>query len=146
MDVNTFRSIFPEFEDAALFSTTQICFYINLGEQQLNATIWGSLLDNGLAYFTAHNLAVAAKRAKVSAAGGVPGSPEGIIASKAVDKVSISYDTQSIALKNGGLYNSTSYGIQFLTLARMVGAKPIQVNGGGDYFGGVFGTGGGIIA
>jgi hypothetical protein len=124
-----FVAIFPEFGNGTTYPTAQIQFYLNQAYAMLNPVPWGALQDQGVGYYTAHNLAIAQQRQLSATAGGVPGASQGMTSSKSVDKVSISYDTQAIALENGGLYNQTTYGIQFLTLARMVGSAPTQIVG-----------------
>lgn len=42
-------------------------------------------------------------------------------------KVQSANDTGAVALQDGGFFNLTTYGIQFLQLARMVGTGGIQL-------------------
>ncbi|QJP68892.1 DUF4054 domain-containing protein [Burkholderia glumae] len=63
----------------------------------------------------------------IAAVGGVPGQVVAPQASKFVDKVSASYDTSAVTLDSAGFWNSTSYGIRYLTLARMMGVGGLQV-------------------
>lgn len=128
MDITTFRSTFPEFANTTTYPDAQVTFWLTTGETMLNASIWGSLQDQGLLYYIAHNLVIQQRRAKTAAAGGAPGVASGNVSSKGVDKVNVGYDTEAIKLKNGGMYNQTDYGIQFLQLARMLGAVGIQTD------------------
>lgn len=129
MDASTFRQIFPEFADTSAYSDAQVNFYLTQGRLMLRSDRWGDLLDQGLQYFTAHQLVLARQRAKTALSGATPGETEGAVSSKSVDSVSVSFDTQSVVLNEGGHWNLTTYGVQFLQLARMVGAGPVQVNG-----------------
>ena len=75
----------------------------------------------------AHNLALAAGNQLAAMVGGAPGQIKGPVTSKSVDKVSVGYDSGAVALQDGGFFNLTTYGIQFLQLARMVGTGGIQL-------------------
>ena len=144
MDIATFRAVFPEFSNSTTYSDAQITFFLTQGTNVMNANIWGTLFDQGVGYYIAHNLVLAQRRAKSVASGGTPGVTQGAVSSKGVDKVNVSYDTNSVALEKGGMYNQTDYGIQFLQLSRMAGAQGIiQTNGSGwpGVDTGVFGSG-----
>lgn len=130
MDAATFRTQFPEFANTTTFPTSQIDFWSGIGEKLLRPEIWLDLYNQGLSLFTAHHLSIAAQNAKAAASGGVPGATTGMVASKAVDKVSISYTASEIAYKGAGFWNLTTYGLQFWNLVRMFGAGGIQVTGG----------------
>lgn len=143
MDNPTFRSIYPEFASLTTYPDAQVNYYLAQAVTMLNASVWCSLQDQGVALYTAHNLTLAARRAKTALAGGTPGLAQGILASKAVDKVSMGFDTGSVAIEGAGAYNLTEYGLQFIKLARLVGAQGMIQTGGG-YPGvntGVFGDG-----
>jgi hypothetical protein len=130
------RGHFPEFTDPVRYPDGWITFWLGIAYNLLNTCRWNALLDHGAELFTCHHLALSARAAADAAiAAGmqapqlakVPGMAEGMVASKTVDKVTIAYDTEAIALEKGGFWNLTMYGIQFLTLARMHGAGGIQV-------------------
>lgn len=121
-----FVTNFPEFS-GAVYTQAQVNFYLQLGYQLCSSPRWGMLQDQGVQLFTAHSIALARQRAKTAAAGGVPGVTQGVVAAKAVDKVSAGYDAQNVTLENGGDLNLTTYGLQFLRLSRMVGAGGAQL-------------------
>ena len=102
--------------------------YLDLAAKLVDEGRWGDLYDMGLMLFTAHRL-VLAKRAAVAAENtGVAGGGQlGIQTSKSVDGVSVSYDVSSVTMDKAGHYNASSYGLQFVQMARMVGAGPIHV-------------------
>lgn len=127
MDIATFRATLPEFSNTTDYTDAQVTFYLTQGVAMLRPERWKDMTDQGLLYYTAHNLVLARQRAKSAASGGVPGLTQGVVASKGVDKVNVSYDTQAATLERGGHWNQTTYGVQFLQLARMVGAGPAQV-------------------
>jgi hypothetical protein len=129
------RLDFPEFGDPQRFTNSQINFWIGIAGKLLNSFRWGDLLDHGAALFVAHHLALSAKAQLTAQAGGVPGATQGVLTSKSVDKVSAGYDPSSVTLEGGGIYNTTSYGVEFLYLARQIGTGGIQVLEGGLPFG-----------
>lgn len=127
MDAPTFRTDFPEFANTTSYPDAQINFYLNLAVIRLPECRWETLLPFGIELFIAHNLVLKRQAALATAVGGVPGAVSGPITSKAVDKVSYSMDASLVSLTDGGFWNMSSYGIEFLQLARMIGAGPIQL-------------------
>lgn len=124
---STFRQQFPEFHDPKLYSDIVIGLWSGAAGSLMDPTRWGANLDLGTSLFVAHHLAMAARDKAAADAGGVPGQAQGVLTAKAVDKVSASYDAGSISLTDQGFWGMTSYGIRFLTLARMMGAGGIQI-------------------
>jgi hypothetical protein len=114
MDAAQFKTDFPAFAAA---DDARVGFWLALGVRLLPADRWADLLDTGLELYVAHQLTLEKK------AGNVVGQ----VTSKTVDKVAVSYDTAAVSLADGGHYNATSYGIQLLQLARMVGAGGFQL-------------------
>lgn len=124
--VDGFRGVFAEFSNQTSYPSSQVQFWLTTATAQLDAGRWGALLDQGLYLFTAHNLSLQAKQIKTAAMGGVPGQASGPLSNKSVDKVSMAFDTNSAAEKDGGHWNMTLYGQQYLRLAKMVGAGPLM--------------------
>lgn len=120
------RAQFPAFRDASRYPDAQVSFYVGLGYKLTSPDAWGELQDEGVTLFVAHYLAVDALAAR-SGVGGVPGTGVGVVNSGSVDKVSYGRDVSSVAEAGGGHWNMTTYGLQYLRLARMVGAGPVQV-------------------
>ncbi|KWA35744.1 hypothetical protein WT41_01450 [Burkholderia territorii] len=127
MDVSQFRQSFPEFKDTTTYPDSLVQFWMTVAVSLVNADRWGDLTDLGIALVTAHHLALAVKDQKMAAVGGVPGQVNGPQSSKAVDKVSASYDTAAVAIKDGGFWNATMYGVRYLSLAMMMGAGGMQL-------------------
>ncbi|WP_176317417.1 DUF4054 domain-containing protein [Burkholderia vietnamiensis] len=127
MDASQFRQSFPEFSDTTTYSDSLVQFWMTVAVSLVNAERWGELTDLGVALVTAHHLALAVKDQKMAAVGGVPGQVTGPQSSKAVDKVSASYDTAAVAIKDGGFWNATMYGVRYLSLAMMMGSGGIQL-------------------
>lgn len=119
-----FRSDFPEF---ASTSDAQISTWLTVGASLVNAARWDELTTIGIELVAAHHLAIAMRAGAAGAAGGGAGTVSGPIASKSVDKVSVSYNTSSTQFEGEAFWNMTSYGIRYLGLARMMGAGGIQL-------------------
>lgn len=125
---SSFRANFPEFASTAAYPDSQIIYWLGIGTLLLRPDRWADVLDHGLELFTAHHIALSAQAVKAAAAGGTPGANTGVTTSKAVDKVSVSYDAASTTLDMGaGHWNATVYGVQFLMLARMAGSGGWQL-------------------
>ncbi|MBU9340704.1 DUF4054 domain-containing protein [Burkholderia multivorans] len=127
MDVSQFRQSFPEFNDTTTYPDALVQFWMTVAVSLVNPDRWGELTDLGIALVTAHHLALALKDQKMAAVGGVPGQVTGPQSSKAVDKVSASYDTSAVAINDGGFWNATMYGVRYLSLAMMMGAGGMQL-------------------
>lgn len=123
----SFRAAYPEFKDSGAYPLAQIDLLIVLSGKMMNAERWGDLLDHGAGLFVAHSLALSARAAKDAEFGKIPGQASGIVTNKSVDKVSVGYDSSSVAEEGAGAWNLTTYGQQYIRLARLLGAGPVQV-------------------
>jgi len=122
VDAPTFRSIFPEFANTTTYPDASINFWIGLGTTRLDTDIWGDQLDYGMSLFVAHNLAIGQRNVAAANRGLPPGEIAGATQSKSVENVSVSYDTSFVKLDNLGYWGLTSYGLQFLQLAQLIGS------------------------
>lgn len=120
-----FLAIFPEF---SAVSTTIITFWLSVAANLINVSRWGALASQGQALLTAHYLVLATAESNAATAGAALGQTQGVITAKAVDGVSVSMDAASVTITGAGMYNATTYGIQWLQLSRMMGAGGMQVN------------------
>jgi hypothetical protein len=139
-----FRQQFPAFRDIDTYDDIQINLFITVAGNLLDADRWDTMLDYGTSLFVAHHLVLAARDEATVAAGGIGGGVQGILTAKAVDKVSASYDASSVSIEDGDFWNMTRYGIEFLRLAKQMGAGGVQITGGlapGGFGGGSFGGG-----
>lgn len=127
MDVQQFRRDFPEFADATKYPTQQVEFWGNMAGKLVSESRFGNLYTEGVELFAAHNLVLAAQSRTASAGGGAAGGNAGAIASKAVGSVSVSYDTSSAMELNAGHWNQTTYGRQYIQLARLIGQGCVQL-------------------
>ncbi|MEN6629825.1 MAG: DUF4054 domain-containing protein [Sulfuricella sp.] len=123
----TFRAAFPEFASTTDYPDVQINLWASVAGTMLSEDRWYDLLDTGTMLFTAHHLTIGAQDQKSAAAGGAPGKVSGPMTSKAVDKVSASYDSGAVTYEGAGFWNMTAYGVRFYQLAMMVGAGGIQL-------------------
>lgn len=127
MDAAKFRASFPEFADAEQYPDPQVNYWLEFGVLMLRPQRWGEALRYGLEFFAAHNLALWRQDMNAARKGGVPGLSTGATSSKAVDKVSVSYDQNVGLVEGAGHWNLTIYGKQFIQLARMMGAGGVQL-------------------
>jgi hypothetical protein len=145
----TFRAMFPEFTDLGAYPDLAITAYANLAKARLDERRWGEMLDYGISLYVAHFMALARKEAiaRSSGKGNVaPGAMGGLVTSKSVDKVSVSYDVSTVLMKDAGQWNLTRYGAELYQLMGQMGAGGIQVNSPsfpesegvfGEFFGGL---------
>jgi len=115
-----FRAAFPEFANKTTYPDAMVTYYAELANLTLNIERWGDFLTHGTYLFIAHYCALRAKAIADAAAGGIPGQ-SGVIASKSVSDVSVSFDTNASVEAGAGIYNSTTYGRELIKIARMVG-------------------------
>lgn len=117
-----FRADFPEFADTSKFPDSMVNFWLGLAVKLLISDRWADILDEGTELMVAHECTIAYRNTL-----GAPGGVLAPQASKAVDKVSVSYDISAVRLDNAGHWGGTSYGMQFFQLMRIVGAGPVQL-------------------
>lgn len=131
MDAAQFRIDFPEFADPVVYTDGAVNFWLGVATKLLRAERWADMLDTGLELFTAHNLSL---QRTASGTPNAPGANTGLVASKTVDKLSITYDASAGIIPNAGHWNLTTYGTRFLWLMNMAGMGPTQL-GAGPAFG-----------
>lgn len=126
MDVAQFREDFPEFASVTDYPTAQVNFWAGIASKLVDLDRWGDLYDQGISLFVAHNL-VLQRRNIAGAASGGSGGLVGSVSSKSVGAVSVSYDVNAVMESGAGQWNLTSYGLQYIQLARMIGAGGVQL-------------------
>lgn len=127
MDITAFRNAFPEFTDETKYPDAMLEFWYSIGESLLNAERWDSLLIQGLYLFVAHNITMQSVDVSNSDKGRTPGQTAGVITSKSVGGVSVSYDASSSYLENAGNFNMTKYGRDYWQLMNIIGMGGSQV-------------------
>lgn len=123
----SFVAVFAEFANTSAYPQTTVEFWLGQAPFQLNANRLRNSYDLAVMLFVAHNLVMGARNARADAGGGTPGQVSGPQSSKAVDKVSASYDTGAVTYPGAGEWNATSYGQRLYRLLRAAGAGPVYV-------------------
>ena len=126
-DIPLFRQQFTEFADTAKYSNAMITLWSTLATAQTNVNRWGTQAPLGISLYVAHQLTLAAMNEAAAISKGTPGGASGPANSKTVGSVTVAYDTQQVAELSGGWWNLTTYGKQYLRLARIFGAGVVQI-------------------
>lgn len=127
LDVAKFRTDFPEFADASRYTPAMLNFWSGIGEKVVSPDRWGDLYNQGLELFTAHNIVLAAGNKAAAAQGSMPGQSNGVLTSKKVGSVGVTYDNTSSVELDAGHWNQTTYGRQYIRLARLLGQGCYQL-------------------
>lgn len=122
-----FRADFPQFSSDTRYPDPQIQFRLSLADIQLDQNRLGQLFPYLVELFVAHYLSLQAADNRSAMTGGAGGSNSGVVASKSVDKVSVSYDNSVTLNPNAGFWNNTRYGAEFYQTIRMFGAGGRQL-------------------
>lgn len=126
-DVGAFRTSFPEFASAVAYPDPMIDMWAGLAERQVRLCIWKDSTTLGRSLYVAHQIALAAQDVKAAQIGGSPGATAGIANAKTVGSVTVGYDAASTTEEDAGWWNQTTYGKNFIRLARIFGAGAIQL-------------------
>ncbi len=121
MDITQFRLDFPEFSDDTVYTDSMITYWSTLAEKLHKEPRFGDVYTNIIELYTAHCIALQAQDIAASNTGGIPLGDGGTISEKTVGTVTIQYDTTWSFENNGGWFNQTIYGRQYLQLAKMFG-------------------------
>src|ERR1700749_691592 len=122
MTPESFRQMFREFAEPDITTDDAINLYTGLATNFLDPNRWGATLDYGIALYVAHHIALDQRAVATAQAGGIPGDVRGPSTSKTTDKVAQSYDTKAVTFEDEPVWNMTTYGVRFITLARQFGA------------------------
>ena len=125
-DIRTNR---PEFASTTAFPDAAIQRLLDRAYRLMDPNRWRDILDDGVEAWVAHFLTIARRNVIAAATGDGSGVGEttGMVNSESVDKVSVGYDTGSIALLDAGPYNSTTYGQEFWQLASIISIGGFQL-------------------
>lgn len=120
-----FRTDMPPFTEAVISDET-LQSYIDMALAVVREARWHSLWRLGMGLFIAHFVTLFLDMpASGASADEITGSAKsgGLISSESTGGVSVGYDHSSASsdLTGWGAWKLTSYGVQFATLARMVG-------------------------
>lgn len=125
-NLDDFFTVYPQFQGVNGLSNEVIEMYISFANEVVNIERWGSQWTLGMCLFVAHFCTVylmsytnpQSSAASVIAAG----QTKGLVSSKSVGDVSVSYDF-SLAMNdvtNWGQFNLTTFGNQFVSLAKLM--------------------------
>ena len=113
--------IFPEFSNATIYPPARVNFWLGYAVNFVNPARWGNVTNQGIALYTGHLLVLDARNQVQQ------GNVTGVDSGQSADGISYTVDSASVIIAGAGLYNSTTYGIQYYQLAQMMGAGGVQV-------------------
>jgi hypothetical protein len=122
-----FRTAFPEFMNTETYPDALILGWSTVAIALVNCRLWRSQTTLGINLYIAHEITLEAQSIAAACIGGTPGGQTGVLNTKTVGSVTAGYDTQQAAEKDSGWWNLTSYGKQFIRLARIFGAGALQL-------------------
>lgn len=125
----TFRAQFPEFTDPGTYPDALITAWATIALTRLDQLRWNDLWDYGVSLMVAHYMSLARTAAIAARSGAAPGAVTGVVSSKSVGPVSVSFDIAAITMPEAGQWNLTRYGIELFQLMGQVGAGGVQVAG-----------------
>lgn len=116
-----FLAIFPEFSNATTYPVARVNFWLSYAVNFVDSTRWGNVYQQGMALYAAHLLVLDVRNQSQQ------GTVTGVDTGQSADGISYSVDSASVTIAGAGLYNTTTYGIQYWQLAQMMGAGGLQV-------------------
>jgi len=125
--VSDFRRDFPQFSDDTKYPDAVIEFRLNLADMLIDGSAMGNMFPYLAELFVAHYMVLNAADTAAGALGGAGGATSGVVASKSVDKVSVSYDNSATLNDDAGFWNFSRYGAEFWQLLMLFGYGGIQL-------------------
>lgn len=128
----TFLSQYPQFDEPTI-PQALLTAYLELAQEAIQEARWHQYWPTAIGLFIAHLCTLwlqGAAGADASAAEALKsGSVSGVISSKSVSGVSVSYDTGSVLsdFAGSGSWKLTVYGQQLLTLLKIAGKGGMQI-------------------
>ena len=95
--------------------------------KQVDCRVWKNETQLGINLYVAHEITLEAQSIASAKVGGVPGQQAGQANTKTVGSVTIGYDSVSASERDAGWWNLTTYGKQFIRLARIFGVGAVQL-------------------
>lgn len=121
MDITQFRLDYPDFKDADVYTDSMCTYWSTLAEKLHSPSVFGNVYTEVIEVYTAHCLTVQESNIQDSQSGNAPGQEAGAVSSKTVGSVSLAYETAATMELDGGWFNLSKYGRQYLQLAKMFG-------------------------
>lgn len=125
--VSDFRRDFPQFADEMKYPDPIIQFRLNLADTLIDGSAMGDMFSYLAELFVAHYMVLYAADKASGTVGGAGGATSGVVASKSVDKVSVSYDNSSTMNADAGFWNFSRYGAEFYQMLMLFGYGGIQL-------------------
>ena len=122
-----FRGDFPEFGDADAYSDALLATWTTLAPGFIDESRWNEFALYGAELVAAHFIVLAKRRRAAALAGAIPGEPKGLQTSKSVGDVSAGYDLAPVLAADAGMWNQTTYGLEYQRLLRLFGAGGLQL-------------------
>lgn len=124
--IEDFFSIYPQFQGLEELPDRIVKMYIDFANEVVNVERWGKQWVLGMCLFVAHFCTVylmAYLDSNAEAAAVISsGQSKGLVSSKSVGDVSVSYDF-SLAMQNvegWGQFNLTTFGNQFVSISKLM--------------------------
>ena len=121
-----FLNAFPEFSNANAYPAGRITFWLGTAQNMINQRLWGVMYTQGIFLLTAHYLTLDAINRNQASDGAIPGTTDGLDTGQHTDVESYTLDVSSITMEGAGMFNKTSYGIQYWQLAKWRGSVPLS--------------------
>lgn len=132
-DLEEFYAVYPQFQGLEELPDEIVKMYIEFANEVVNEGRWGKQWKLGMCLFVAHFCSIYlmsysdinSPAAAVIAAG----QSKGLVSSKSVGDVSVSYDF-SLAMQNvenWGQFNLTMFGNQYVSIAKLMSKGPMWV-------------------
>lgn len=94
---------------------------------QVSQSIWQNQWNTGVSLYVAHEITMAAQNSQAAQTSGTPGLSGGVANTKTVGAATVGYDANTTTEKDAGWWNMTTYGRQYIHLARLFGMKCVQL-------------------
>ena len=130
--LDEFKTMYPQFQGEAV-PDLLLEMYLELADNAIKEARWHSYWKMAMGLFVAHFAtlwAMGTAEPSSTAADVVrTGQARGLVASKSVRDLSVSYDYSAAldGLNDWAAWNMTQYGMQLATLSRMIGKGGMQV-------------------
>lgn len=125
--LSDFRRDFPQFSDTSKYPDPVISFRLNLADMLIDGSAMGDMFPYLAELFVAHYMVLHAADTAAGAVGGAGGATSGAVASKSVDKVSVSYDNSTTLNADAGFWNFSRYGAEFWQILMLFGMGGVQL-------------------
>jgi len=125
-----FLSYFPEFGNTTLYPVNSVETWIVPAAEQINQARFGTQYNLAVCLYIAHNVVLSAREAQAAISGkSIVGDTRGPVASKSIDKVSVSYNNAAASVEGAGAFNATSYGQRLYKLIQAFASGPYYAAG-----------------